>query len=658
MSLKHNLSLFLLLFIANLSFSQQNLVINELDCDTPGLDNMEFLELKSILPSYPLDGFTVVFFNGSSNGNNTSYLALDLDGYTTDINGIFLIGSNTVTPFPQYIIPENSIQNGADAVAIYKGNADAFLPGTVAYVDQNLVDVLIYSTTDPDATSMIDIFKAFNPSITQINEGITNNTNSIQRNNDGTYTSTTPTPRRPNDGSGIVIIGIRSLFEKKSYNEGETFEINFTSDANVTEDLNIRFTLNNFSFNNNDFSGTTNLTISKGSNTTATTISLIDDVIDEGDEEFILNVQALPSNYLALNNNIKIRVVDNDFKVANFGTPIQPTYQKVKSTQPPGFYQSINGQSGAALYSNLQNIIANPAIVRAQTYNDVTDILKEADQNPENSNQVWLVYLEKGRAKLDFQFSSDNFNTWNREHTWPRSRGGFNSIEADDTVDGKDIYWLTGPDSLRHANSDAHAIRPEDGPENSSRGNQFYGEYTGPVGTKGGFKGDVARGIFYLAVRFNGLEVVNGFPEGQVGKFGDLATLLEWHRNDPPDDYEMNRNNVVYTWQYNRNPFIDMPDLVEYIYGNKKDQIWQNPSKTVNMQPSPFKISPNPATNQIFISGVQGETFIQIFNMYGSVTENFIVQNDSHHPLNLVPGLYLITFKSNEKIWVEKLVIK
>jgi hypothetical protein len=96
----------------------------------------------------------------------------------------------------------------------------------------------------------------------------------------------------------------------------------------------------------------------------------------------------------------------------------------------------------------------------------------------------------------------------------------------------------------------------------------------------GSFKGDVARGIFFLDVRYNGLEVVNGFPEGQVGKFGDLATLLNWHKNDPPDDFEMNRNNVVYSWQNNRNPFIDMPDLAEYLWGNKKGETWQNPSKT------------------------------------------------------------------------------
>ena len=64
----------------------QAVVINEIDCDTPGIDDKEFVELLSSSPNFPLDGYVLVFFNGSDNGGNTSYLALDLDGYATDIN--------------------------------------------------------------------------------------------------------------------------------------------------------------------------------------------------------------------------------------------------------------------------------------------------------------------------------------------------------------------------------------------------------------------------------------------------------------------------------------------------------------------------------------------------------------------------------------------
>ena len=637
--------LIFLIFLVRISFAQ-NVVINELDCDTPGIDNKEFVELRSLQPNFPLDGYSLVFFNGSANGGNSAYLALDLDGYKTDINGIFLIGSVTVIPFPQYLIPENTIQNGADAVAIYRNDAVNFPEGTIAYADSSLEDVLIYGTSDPDAVTLLDIFKVFNPAIKQINEGSTNNTNSIQRQADGTYIAGAPNPRKPNDGSGIILTGLRTSFDKTIYTEGETFDLIFTTESPVNQNLTFSFTLKNGGFNNADFIGNTNVTILQGSNTATSKITFVDDSSDEGDEELLFSLDTLPAEYLVLNNNVKIRIVDNDFKVADFGTPIHSTYGKIKGTQSPTYYQSLNGKIGTSLKPALQAIIADPAVIRAQTYNDVINILMEADQNPENSNQVWLVYSEKGRAKLDLQTSSNNVNVWNREHTWPRSRGGFDSIEADETYDGKNIFWVTGPDSLRHANSDAHAIRPEDGPENSIRGNQFYGQYSGPAGTLGGFKGDVARSIFYLAVRYNGLEVVSGYPDGMIGKFGDLDTLLTWHRNDPPDDFEMNRNNVVQTWQFNRNPFIDMPEMIEYIWGDKQDEIWQNPSFVTWTDIDNFQIFPNPTSSTLQINlGTIMDGKFTLSDVNGAIlqSKSFVAQNLISTNVEGLTGIYFIT---------------
>ena len=74
-------------------------VINELDCDTPGTDTEEFLELKSDTPNFDLDGYVVVFFNGSSSGMNSSYFTVDLDGFSTDENGLLVIGSTSVHHF-------------------------------------------------------------------------------------------------------------------------------------------------------------------------------------------------------------------------------------------------------------------------------------------------------------------------------------------------------------------------------------------------------------------------------------------------------------------------------------------------------------------------------------------------------------------------------
>jgi hypothetical protein len=357
------------------------------------------------------------------------------------------------------------------------------------------------------------------------------------------------------------------------YNEGDQFEILFTTEQNVDAELVLNLSLNNGTFDETDYTGIISLVIPIGQNTVSTTITLVDDDQDEGDEVLVVSLISLPTEYLTLNDNIDIRVVDNDYVVSNWGTPINPTFGNVEGTQSSGYYNSLDGLADVQLRQALLDIIAAPGEIRTQKYADIIDILKIADQNPANSNQVWLLYTEEGRAKLDFQTTSNSVGKWNREHTFPRSRGGFFSIEEDDIADGINVYWETNADSLRHSNSDAHALRATDGPENSARGNLHYGEYVGPVGTFGSFKGDVARSVLYLDIRYNGLQIVNGFPD-IVGQLGDLTTLLDWHRNDLPDDFEMNRNNVVYTWQLNRNPFIDHPDLVKYFWGNKIGEVW------------------------------------------------------------------------------------
>ena len=146
-------------------------------------------------------------FNGSntSSTGGKSYYTLDLDGFITDVNGLFVIGSDLVTPFPQFVIPQNLIQNGPDVVAIYQANASDFPDQTDATIT-NLVDVLVYETNDA-VTNLLEFFNdapGFE-TIQQINDNGTNaNPKSIQLNNDGSYTAATPTPRQLNDGSGVV----------------------------------------------------------------------------------------------------------------------------------------------------------------------------------------------------------------------------------------------------------------------------------------------------------------------------------------------------------------------------------------------------------------------------------------------------------------------
>src|SRR5882724_2571926 len=94
-------------------------VINEIDPNQIGsVDSQEFIELAGT-PLSSLNGYVVVLFNGAT---ETSYRAFDLDGYTVGPTGYFLLGNVGVTPTPDIIFPDITLQNGADAVALYAAN--------------------------------------------------------------------------------------------------------------------------------------------------------------------------------------------------------------------------------------------------------------------------------------------------------------------------------------------------------------------------------------------------------------------------------------------------------------------------------------------------------------------------------------------------------
>ncbi len=122
------------------------LVINEVDADTAGTDTMEFVELfDGGTGNTSLSGFVLVVYNGNG---DTSYNAFDLDGFTTNSEGYFVMG-NAAVPNVSMIVNSNSLQNGADAVVLYSGDATDFPSGT-AVTTANLVDALVYDTNDSD----------------------------------------------------------------------------------------------------------------------------------------------------------------------------------------------------------------------------------------------------------------------------------------------------------------------------------------------------------------------------------------------------------------------------------------------------------------------------------------------------------------------------
>ncbi|GGN72916.1 hypothetical protein GCM10010112_41760 [Actinoplanes lobatus] len=226
------------------------------------------------------------------------------------------------------------------------------------------------------------------------------------------------------------------------------------------------------------------------------------------------------------------------------------------------YYASALGKSGASLKSALHTIITTGDT--SISYDAVWNALMVTDQDPANSANVILLYSGISRSKT---LNGGATGNWNREHVWPQSHGDFGTANGPGT--------------------DLHHLRPEDVTINALRGNKDFdtggtavsgatGNYTDADSwePRAAIKGDVARMVFYMAVRYEGddswanLELNNSTANGSNPYLGKLSTLLAWNTADPPTAAERTRNQVIYSnYQHNRNPFIDHPEWAASIFG-------------------------------------------------------------------------------------------
>ncbi len=256
---------------------------------------------------------------------------------------------------------------------------------------------------------------------------------------------------------------------------------------------------------------------------------------------------------------------------------------------PADYYQSCENKSGRALLSALHSVVGPHKTV---SYDGLWDLYRTSDVRP--NGHLWDMYSTKEWIPGQKQCGSYKLvgDCVNREHSFPKS--WFN--------DAKPMY------------SDAFHLYPTDGKVNGQRSNFPYGEcaggttlpsngsvralgrlgtstfpgYTGKVFEPvDEYKGDFARSYFYMAAAYNDriaswsspMLAGNAYPA-----FSSWAVnlLLKWHRQDPVSQKELDRNEAVYARQRNRNPFIDHPELVEFIWGNRSSEPW---SSTIGAEP-------------------------------------------------------------------------
>jgi len=328
------------------------------------------------------------------------------------------------------------------------------------------------------------------------------------------------------------------------------------------------------------------------------------------------------------------------------------------SQAPVGYYDAAAGKFGEELKSALHSILkGHTEFPYSSSSTDVWDMCKDTDRDPDNASNVILFYTGWS-VNADQEFN--NGNGWNREHVWAKSRGDFGTSPGPGT--------------------DAHHIRPSDISVNGARENRWfdtcsipYVDGAVPTGCfkdnvrwvwqpRDEVKGDVARMIFYMACRYEGgssepdLEIIDFLPADNFTRepvHAKLSALMAWHKEDTVNAFERNRNEVIYGYQKNRNPFIDHPEYAEKIWGSDTievpTQISQiNPKwfdeNSMQIHPNPVSIrttisfsNPDHSAYQLIIYDISGRVRRRVQNLYG---ESIILQRD-----DLPSGIYLIELR-------------
>ncbi|MCM1452131.1 MAG: endonuclease [Clostridium sp.] len=281
---------------------------------------------------------------------------------------------------------------------------------------------------------------------------------------------------------------------------------------------------------------------------------------------------------------------------------------------PAGYYSSCEGKGGQALIEALNSVVFEHTNVG---YSGLWTMYRTTDTRADGT--IWDMYSTKHWTYSREQCGSYGAvgDCYNREHSMPKS-------------------WF---DDASPMYSDGFHIYPTDGKVNGQRSNYPYGEcangttLSAPNGIKAlgklgkctfpgysgtvfepddEYKGDFARSYFYMAACYNHLIddwhsdmlAGNSYP---AFKSWAVELLLKWHRQDPVSSKEIARNEAVYGFQHNRNPFIDHPEMAEYIWGDKKAERW-----SANGEPTLAVVGGNEADMGTVAVGVKAEKEIRV----------------------------------------------
>ncbi len=349
---------------------------------------------------------------------------------------------------------------------------------------------------------------------------------------------------------------------------------------------------------------------------------------------------------------------NNIFGQGSFGPPSNPTYGNVQIDIPQEYYQDANGVSGENLKQAIYQIIGNHVVFPyTSSSTDTWDILQLSDQDPTNNDNILLVYTGRSQDKgyrdgcncySDYE-NGTHSNSWNREHVWPKSHGNLKPCDRSVNSSRGTKDFDNGGNQHEEATecfNDSDSWEPGDS-----------------------VKGDIARIVFYMVVRYDpgydhnnnafDLELVDYTTPGDNAPIlGKLSSLLQWHIDDPVDDFEINRNEVIYSYQQNRNPFIDHPNLVNFIWGDNYGEEWNESLSITNVDSEDdFKIYPNPSNGLIYFNHALTNSNIEVFSEIGQKVYNIENASSNKIKLSLPNGIYFVRIEFDNKIIHKKIII-
>ena len=261
-----------------------------------------------------------------------------------------------------------------------------------------------------------------------------------------------------------------------------------------------------------------------------------------------LPAQAASVTYVTVNLSGYGQVIKNWGNRGEEATFMSPNGEKFYTNNSTSYDQlanytgssNVNNVPSSALYKQLQKLMKDNHD-EITSYNDTKELYQYTDclNSGKTTNKISSFY-----SGTLIGPSWDGGSTWNREHTWPNSKG------------------LNGSDE-----NDIMMLRPTSKSENSSRGNTAYGESSGyynpnkESGGKYNLHGDVARIMLYQYVRWG-----NTNMWGTGGVMENKTVLLKWMEEDPVDTWELGRNDAVESITGTRNVFVDYPELAFLLF--------------------------------------------------------------------------------------------